>query len=149
MVVVLVAEAAGRMKTDVLLASTWLVGAILSFCHSAGALATFHHGSQITAFRSTAQQTQDLIGIRIGEGLFVNYAFVMVWLIDAMICIVAPRRYHKLPQAYFYIVKCFLVFIAINGAIVFQGGWTRWIGILCVLIWIVVWKNRNASAIQV
>ena len=138
MVGVLILEAFGKSKIDRSLATSWFIGAVLSLCHSAGALATFHQGSQSLAFQATEEQTKELLGIQIGAGLFVNYAFVLVWIADACIRLFIPARYCQFPAAYALSVQSFLVFIAINGAIVFQQGWTRWIGILCVVSWLIV-----------
>ncbi len=84
------------------------------------------------AIEATAQQTQELIGIRFGAGLFVNYAFDLVWLVDAMVRMISPGIYSKIPKAYRYCTNSFLIFMAINGAIVFQSGCIRAIGLACV-----------------
>jgi disulfide bond formation protein DsbB len=136
MLVVLIAEAQGKWRTHRAWASLWLAGAVLSLCHSLGSIATFHHGSQSDAIESTAQQTEDLLGFRFGAGLFFNYVFVVVWLIDGSCCVFMPERYRQLPRGIKTSITAFLVFIAFNGAIVFQQGWMRWLGMLGVVIWL-------------
>lgn len=149
MFIVFVAEANGKKRTNRSLAVIWLFGASLSLCHGMGTIATFHNGSQSIAWESTAQQTEALIGLRIGAGLFVNYAFILIWLIDSGVCLLAPKSYDRLPKAICRTINGFLIFIAINGAIVFQPGWTRWIGILCVAIWITaILNNRLRLALR-
>lgn len=151
MFVVLVAETQGQRRTERLLAILWFAGALLSFGHSIGAIATFHQGSQANALESTAQQTEALLGIRFGAGLFANYLFVLVWLVDAAACLLAPTRYAQMPNGIRLAINAFLIFIAINGAIVFASGWTRWIGILCVVIALLAiakhawWQRLTAS----
>ncbi len=150
MVLVFAFEIRGGKSTDRTTASLWLVGALLSLCHSLGSLATFHHGSQLMAIEATAQQTQELIGIRFGAGLFVNYAFDLVWIVDATVRMISPAIYNKMPKAYRYCTNGFLIFIAINGAIVFQSGWIRAIGLACVAMLLMLSLQRsNALRSQV
>jgi len=102
------------------------------------------------AIEATAQQTQELIGIRFGAGLFVNYAFDLVWIVDATVRMISPAIYNKMPKAYRYCTNGFLIFIAINGAIVFQSGWIRAIGLACVAMLLMLSLQRsNALRSQV
>ncbi len=134
LVAVLSAELRGSKSTEPLIVWPWLMGALFAFAHSLGSLMTFHHGSQAAALESTAEQTQQLLGFRFGAGLYVNYLFVVVWLADAVFRLLAPTRYLSLPVWYRHTVIGFLVFIAINGAIVFKSGPIRVIGIGCVCL---------------
>ena len=134
MVGVLSAELRGARSTGRLIAWVWLLGALFAMAHSWGALMTFHHGSQEAALKSTAEQTQQLLGFRFGAGLYVNYLFVVVWLTDAVFRLLAPSRYLSLPNSYRRTVIGFLVFIAINGAVVFKSGWIRILGVGCVCL---------------
>jgi hypothetical protein len=133
MVVVLAAEIRGAISTSLAIVILWFSGALLALAHSVGAMITFHHGNQLAAFESTAKQTEQLLGFRFGAGLYVNYLFVIVWLADAAIRLLLPKHYPDFPNWYRYGVTGFLVFIAINGAIVFQASWTRYVGIGCLL----------------
>ena len=132
MVAVLAAELRGAKPTTRLIGWLWLLGALFALAHSVSALMTFHHGSQEAALESTAAQTEQLLGFRFGAGLYINYLFVVVWLADAAFRLLGPSRYASLPSWYRLLVIGFLVFIAINGAIVFKSGWIRIIGIGCV-----------------
>ena len=138
-------EIRGWPKTSQLLANLWLFGAVAAFCHSLGALNTFHHGSHEEALQSTADQTQELLGVPIAAGLYFNYIFVATWFVDAIWRIAAPMRYQKLPAAYHVVVMGFLAFIAFNGAVVFKTGPFRWAGIASVVALGALWlhKKRN------
>lgn len=147
MVGVYAAELAGTKRCHRCLAFLWLVGALLALGHSLGSLITFHHGNQAEALESTAQQTQALLGFRFGAGLYVNYVFVVVWLLDATLRLGVRNKYERFPNAYFYCVHGFLIFIAINGAIVFKAGLVRVIGILSVLLLsVMAWRRRYRNA---
>jgi len=146
LVLVLCAEILGKKKTNPALASLWLLGAILALSHSLGALIAFHHSSQAEALESTAQQTAELLGFRFGAGLYVNYAFVAIWLFDAVLRLAMPTKYEQFPKMYGRLVYAFLIFIAINGAIVFKSGTVRHIGIasLLILLLLVASKYRRS-----
>jgi hypothetical protein len=134
MVIAFAAELRGAKSTHRIVSIVWLLGALFAMGHSLGALWTFHHGSQAAALESTAEQTQQLLGFRFGAGLYINYLFVVVWLFDAMLRSITPTRYVMLPRWYRATLNGFLIFIAINGAIVFKSGWIRAIGIVCVVL---------------
>ena len=147
MVAVLAAEMRSAKSTSFAIAILWLSGALLALAHSIGTMMTFHQGSQLAAFESTAKQTEQLLGFRFGAGLYVNYLFVIVWLADAAIRLLLPKRYPDFPNWYRYVMTGFLVFIAINGAIVFQAGWTRYVGIGCLLfLGGLAWAKRRGFA---
>lgn len=136
-------QSRGLNSTDWRLAGLWFLGALLAACHSLGALWTFHHGSQWEAFQSTAQQTEEMIGVRLGAGLYINYLFVCVWLFDSIWRIGSARTYGKLPSIYHWLTLGFLLFIAFNGAVVFKSGLMRWLGILCTALLLFLWIRRR------
>lgn len=133
-VAVLAAEAFGRHRSLRPIAALWLLGAGLAVWHSFGALLAFHDGSQQQAFQSTADQTQELLGVAFGAGLYVNYAFLAVWWFDAALAFFWPARHRRLPRTYHRGALGFLCFIALNATVVFKSGWLRWFGIGATLI---------------
>jgi hypothetical protein len=139
LVVCLGLELRGWTKTSRLLTTLWLLGAIAAFFHSLGALATFHHGSHAEALQSTAEQTEEMLGIAFAAGLYFNYVFVAAWLFDASWRIIAPANYLRLPAAYHFGLTGFLVFIAFNGAVVFKSGMFRWAGIASIAGLLSIW----------
>ena len=92
------------------------------------------------------QQTAELLGFRFGAGLYVNYAFVAIWLFDAVVRIAMPIKYEQFPKLYGRLVYAFLIFIAINGAIVFKSGTVRIVGIasLSILLLMLASKYRRS-----
>jgi hypothetical protein len=127
----------------------WFVGAMAAAVHSFGSLVSFHHGSQTEAYQSTAEQTRELLGFAFGAGLYVNYAFVVVWLVDATVRLVWPKSYEQRPAWIGRLTLGFLGFIAFNGVVVFKTGWLRWLGISCTIVWLSLWirtKRKSDSA---
>jgi hypothetical protein len=133
-VAVIAGEAMGWHRSSKALAAIWLVGAALAVWHSVGALFAFHDGSQLRAFQSTAEQTQELLGLPFGAGLYVNYAFLVVWSVDAFLAAFLPASHRRLPRMYHGTTLGFLCFIALNATVVFKTGWLRWTGIGVTLI---------------
>jgi len=143
MVIALAMQLRGLRAVDRRVVSIWFLGSLLALGHSIGSLLTFHHGSQADAVASTAEQTRELLGFAFGAGLYVNYVFVLVWIIDASFRMIAPGRYERLPAFYYQCVNCFLIFIAFNGAIVFKAGIVRWIGCGCCALLVYLWWDQK------
>lgn len=118
----------------------WFAGALLAFAHTLSALAVFHGWSHRQAVLATEAQTEALLGIRVGAGVVINYLFVAVWLIDAMwLLAISHARLPRPPKAWSIAAHAFLIFIAINGAIVFAQGPIRWISLAALVALLVAW----------
>jgi hypothetical protein len=143
LVACLALEILGVRRVDRRLSALWLLGALFSFGHSLGAFGAFHHFDHAEALESTATQTEAFLGVRVGAGLYVNYVFVAVWLWDASARMTAPQWYARLPAATTWIVYGFLIFIAINGTIVFKSGLIRGLGIACLVGLLLLWWQRK------
>lgn len=128
----------------------WLAGAIGALLHSVGALLSFHDGSHEAAFSSTAKQTEELLGVAVGAGLYVNYGFVLVWMGDALFRIAKPVKYLTMPNWYRSLVHGFLLFIAFNGTVVFKDGWIRWLGLTggACLVWLGLLRYLESKALK-
>ena len=70
----------------------WLLGSFFSLLHAMAAMIFYHHGSHALAAADTARQTQALLGISVGAGIYFNYAFVLIWLVDAHV-VDRPKRH--------------------------------------------------------
>ncbi|HZL89382.1 MAG TPA: hypothetical protein VFB96_13535 [Pirellulaceae bacterium] len=113
--------------------SRWLytVGCGLFLAHVACAFHFYHHWSHREAFHDTAQQTKEMLGIAFGEGIYFSYFFTLLWVADVAWLWLAPqRRWPWLTAA----TQLYLAFIALNGAVVFEAGVTRWVGIPVALL---------------
>jgi hypothetical protein len=125
---------AWRGRTLAALRWLWTIGCGVFLAHVVCAFHFYHGWSHAAALEFTANETDKLLGIRFGEGIFFNYAFTLLWLADVVwmwlvpIAVVGqgswPRR----------IIYAYLGFIAFNGAIVFEAGPTRWFSIAACLL---------------
>ena len=77
-----------------------------------------------------------------GDGIFVNYAFALVWLADVVWVWVSPGSYLTRPRWLHWAVHGFLAFVVVNAAVVFAGWGMRlafagWVLGLAAFVWYV------------
>jgi hypothetical protein len=60
----------------------WTIGCGLFLGHVACAFHFFHHWSHAAAWHDTAEQTQRLIGVAFGDGIYFSYLFLILWVFD-------------------------------------------------------------------
>jgi hypothetical protein len=113
----------------------WTAGCLLFLGHVACAFGFYHDWSHARALADTARQTKELIGWEFGEGIYFSYLFTLLWVADVIWWWLAPASYVGRVPPLRYAIHGFMAFIAFNGAIVFEGGPTRWFGIAaCVIL---------------
>ena len=130
--------------------AAWTAGAVLTLVHSVAAFGVFYGWSHETARVMTARQTAEATGIDFGGGIYVNYAFVAVWLLDAIWWCVFPRSYAARPRPVSWAVHGFIFFIMLNGSFVFADGWARLLGVAAVgsVVTSFVWRFLRATALR-
>jgi len=74
-----------------------------------------------------------LIGVPLGEGIFVSYVFTLLWIAEVILMWSLPKWYDNRPRWLYWSVSVFMAFIAFNGAVVFEDGITRPLGIAATL----------------
>lgn len=120
----------------------WTAGCLLLLAHIACAFHFFHNWQHTLAVEDTARQTLRLIGWSFGEGVYFNYAFAAVWFGDVIWLWAAPESHRQRSKLVAVTSHAYLFFIAVNGAIIFEDGTTRWVGILVVLLLAALLINR-------
>jgi hypothetical protein len=114
----------------------YTLGCALMLVHIALAFHFHHQWSHGQAAADTIARTKNLIGIHFAGGIWFNYAFAAVWLLD----VVGWWRgglatYHRRPRWMHLLLHGFLLFIIFNATVVFETGWTRWGGLIgCAVI---------------
>jgi hypothetical protein len=123
----------------------WTAACILFLVHVACAFHFYHHWSHSAAWQKTADETEQLLGVPFGDGIYFSYAFLILWVLDvlwlwtpgspsfrsapAATPVPAIHRASAMTPRWRLAVHGFLLFIALNGAIVFESGVTRLVGI--------------------
>lgn len=119
----------------------WTVGALLYAAHVAAAFTFAYRWSHAAAYAHTARQTADLAGLDWGGGIWVNYAFTVVWLAEAIWWWTAPSRYLSRPRPLDLIVRAVFLFMIVNGAVVFVAGPAKWMGVAIVVALCAIWRT--------
>ena len=107
----------------------WTVGCLAYLAHIFCAFHFFHDWSHSAAYAATARDTAAVFGLDWGGGLYFNYVFTLVWVVDVLWWLVHPATYETRPRWVNVVVYAFFAFMAFNGAVVFASGPTRWIGL--------------------
>jgi hypothetical protein len=128
----------------------WSAGCLFFLAHVACAFHFYHRWSHAAAFDSTAQQTYELLGVRFGEGIYFSYLFMLLWFVDVLWQWASPDSYRRRSARLAAGVLGYMAFIAFNGAVIFEGGVTRWVGIPVTALLlgaslVVAWRARRAT----
>jgi hypothetical protein len=107
----------------------WTAGCVLLLLHIAVAFHLGHGWSHGGAWEHTRQ-----IG-GYGDGIFVNYAFALVWLADVIWMWAAPASYRARPRWLHWSIHGFLAFVVFNAAVVFAAWSFRFLFALWFLGW--------------
>jgi hypothetical protein len=93
----------------------WSRGCVLLWLHVAVAFHLGHGWSPAAAWRHTQQAGG------FGDGIYVNYAVMLVWLADALWLCAAFDAYFARPRWLHWTVHGFIAFVVFNAAVVFAG----------------------------
>ncbi|MEW6127604.1 MAG: hypothetical protein AB1757_11260 [Acidobacteriota bacterium] len=131
----------GRQKWDRFARYLYTFAFITLVVHVGFAYHLYHHWSQDAVYQETARQTAEIFGWNWGGGLYVNYAFMLGWLIDVIWWWRGLDTYHARPKLLAVVWQVFLLFIIFNATVVFASGIVRWLGLglcftLCLLWWL-------------
>ncbi len=111
----------------------WTAGCLAFVVHVACAFHFFHHWSHTDAYRETARQTQELTGVASGFGVYLNYAFLIAWLLDAA-WTWRVAAYARRPRWIGVALHAVFAFMWFNATVVFPTGPTRWAGMGAFLL---------------
>jgi hypothetical protein len=114
----------------------WSLGFVAYLVHIVLAVAVFYEGSHAVALAETARQTLEKTGWPSGAGLWVNYALALVLALD-LAWQWSGRAQWQRPW-----VNGFVLFMILNGAVVFGSGPVRIFGAILLLVPLVVWLTR-------
>ena len=109
----------------------WTAGCLIFLAHVFCAFNFYHHWSHAVAYRETARQTGEITGWNWGGGLFVSYAFTVIWIIDVLQWWrQGLESYSRRPKVALIAWHVFFFFIVFNSTVVFATGLARWSGAL-------------------
>lgn len=113
----------------------WTAGCTLYLCHVAFAFHFYHRWSHAAAYEATRAETQRVVGLNWGGGLYFNYAFTVLWLGDVLWWWwVGDRRYVSRPRAVTGAVHGIFALMALNATVVFETGPLRVAGLVAAAV---------------
>jgi len=105
--------------------SVWTVGLAFYVAHVVAAFQFVHGWSHEHAHRGTARQTAEMVGWESGFGLWVNYAFTLLWLADVVAWwAVGPEYPHRFRRTC-VVVQSVFAFLMFNATAVFGPAFWR------------------------
>ncbi|MAS93321.1 MAG: hypothetical protein CMO55_09000 [Verrucomicrobiales bacterium] len=117
----------------------WAAGFDIYCLHILFAYGVFYEWSNETAWDQTAQQTAEVTGLETGVGLIVNFTFAAILLFD----VIQQWRGRK---TFRNLVDAFVIFMIVNGAIVFGHGPVRVYGAALILALVLVARKHLARS---
>jgi hypothetical protein len=122
----------------------WTAAYVAFLLHLVAAFHFVHDWSHRSAFEETARRTYDALGMEVGEGVYVNYLYTLIWGIDVAWWWLNSSSYRLRPRWIEWSIQAFLGFIVFNSTVVFGHGPIRWIGCMaCLMIAVVLAIRRR------
>ncbi len=116
--------------------------------HVACAYHFYHTWSQDSVYRETARQTAEVFNFNWGGGLYINYAFILAWVLDVIWWWRGLAAYNQRPRYLDLAWQGFFLFMVFNATVVFKTGVLRWLGVaLSVGLVAVWWLTRQPSIV--
>ena len=86
-----------------------------------------------------------MIGVRRGEGLWVNYVFSLAWLIDCGRLTRANLSQQITSPRLDIAIHLFMAFIVFNATVVFGPNLYRWLAAPVAIVFVVLWRKRRIA----
>lgn len=117
--------------------AVWTLGLILAIVHVVLAFQFVYEWDHQAAIAATMQQTIDRFGQGWSGGIYVNYAFLLIWIADVGWWWIGPASRAARPRWIDRGRLAFFIFMFVNGAIVFASGIGRLVGIAALMLVII------------
>lgn len=136
-------EASGRSfaSRDRVIRWSWLIGALACVAHVVAAMGIGHCWSLANAMRHTAMETRRVFQVELPSSIFVNFAFVAFWLVDA-VREFRSRDLRPLGAARHGIWLTMML----NGTVIFGPRYWTWLALFAVsAVAIIKWRSRSRA----
>lgn len=114
----------------------WTAGWLLLCLHMLLAFHVAHDWSLDAALVHTAKRTEEVVGLHWAGGLYINFAFALLWGADVVILWRSRATKRQAPLSYRVVAQALLAFIVLNATAVFGPPAWWWItaGFVAALI---------------
>lgn len=141
-------QARGRLTLLGAARAAWTAGCVAFMFHVVCAFQFYHHWSHAAAYEATARRSAEVVGLAWGGGLYANYLFGIVWLVDVAWWWRGLEAYRDRPRLVDWAIHLFLAFIVFNATVVFGAGLARWLGVAGCLLAGCGAAVRSASSVM-
>ncbi len=104
----------------------WTLAFLSYLVHVAVAFETYHHWSHAEAAFHTGFRTWEMTGWFWTGGIWINYAFTLLWGADVIYWWTGLDRYSRRPVRLRWFVHAFFAFMIFQAGVVFASGAMRW-----------------------
>jgi hypothetical protein len=112
----------------------WTIASLANLGHVLLAFHLLHNWDHWAASAAIAQQTYEQVGWYWDGGIYINYAFCSLWLIDTATWWSAPMAYLKRSRWLEAAVQFVILFMFVNATVIFGKSPFRAMGgVLCLL----------------
>ncbi len=119
----LVTDDAKRQKTYRIL---WRSGCLFALIHVFCAFQFIHHWDHQAAVKHTIVETLRVTGLRFEYGIYFNYLFLLIWLVDCIL---------ETPGVWWSrFVHGYMLMIIISATIVFEDGPIRYVTLMVMAL---------------
>jgi hypothetical protein len=120
----------------------WTFGCIAYLVHVATAFDRVHQWSHAAA----VQHVETVSGV--GAGLFVSYAFTILWFADLLWWWTDRVGYDARPNSLNWFIHGFMAFVVFNATVIYETGLIRWAGVglfgaLAMLLAARLWSRKK------
>ena len=137
-----------RLAADVLIADpvrrdrwarwAWTVGCAVYLVHVVFAFQFLHHWSHAAAVEHAARRTREVVGFEFGAGIYVNYAFTLLWIADVAWWWRRSQTGQAVPLVYYWAVQAIFAFMMFNATVVFGPAFWKWVAAAALLAIVVL-----------
>jgi len=107
----------------------WTLGCIIFLAHVAAAFHFYHHWSHADALEATRAESLEVANFNSGLGLWLNYLFTLLWLLETIAWWRSNDQYLARPRRSHLIVHGFMLFMIVNATVIFETGSVRGFGL--------------------
>lgn len=133
----------------------WTAGCLANLLHILLAFHLVHHWDHALARAAVARHTYEQTGLDSGIGLYINYAFAALWLIDTICWWLYPPRPCSDPQFYRRrarwldgVIQIIFLFMFFNATVVFGKSPIRLVGALFCFWGALGWYKATRESAQ-
>jgi len=112
----------------------WTLGCAVYLVHVAFAFQFQHHWSHAAAVEHAAHRTFEVVGFEFGAGIYVNYAFTLLWVADVALWWRRGFSRQTVSPVYYWFVQVIFGFMMFNATVVFGPAFWKWVAVAALVV---------------